>query len=213
MTNERNSADPSREGVVKPLVIAWDEFGLSTEDEAFDRQWSKATNARFNKLWVNVDPEIAQDVHKLLFDDYANRDLSRFGQILFRQAYLLERLLDHIENRPGERPDADIARCAVMFYAGLHFGRQEPDMWALYFPLRDAAKRAGQALFSIHEGDAGNASATESSRVAAQAWAGMDWLYAHQYLPRWRPDFATAPLIEPERFSADLIHDARDAND
>jgi hypothetical protein len=145
--------------------------------------------------------------------DIANRELSRYGQALFRQAYLLARLLHHIESRAKEPATAEIARCAVMFYAGVHFGRKQPDFWALYLPLRDATRRAKPALFAAKGVDAPSAPPTDAAQFAATAWFGMDWLYGHQYLPTWRPDFSASALTEPELFSSDLIYGARDLED
>jgi len=199
--------------VVEPLYLAWDALGLTTTNAAFERRWAGPTNDAFGKLWLGIDTEIEKEVHKLLFVDIANRELSRYGQTLFRQAYLLARLVHHIERRTEEPANADIARCAVMFYAGIHFGREKPDFWALYLPLRDATRRTEPALFPAKGAAAPSAPPKDAAQFAAISWFGMDWLYGHQYLPRWRPNFSASALTEPDPFSSDLIYRARELQD
>ncbi|HDR9028344.1 TPA: hypothetical protein QDB14_002538 [Burkholderia vietnamiensis] len=208
------AAEPSLErDVVEPLHLAWDALGLTTTNAAFERRWAEPTNDAFGKLWRGIDREIEEEVHNLLFTDIAGRELSRYGQTLFRQAYLLARLLDHIENHASEPANAEIARCAVMFYAGVHFGREKPDFWALYLPLRDATRRDKPALFPTKGAVAPSAPPKEAAEFAAAAWFGMDRLYGQQYLPKWRPNLSASALTEPDPFPSDLIYGARDLND
>lgn len=205
---KRRTNQALEEDVIEPLIVAWIELGLSTTNKEFDRLWSEATNVTFNKLWINVDPEVAEEVHNLLYNDFQQRNLSRFGQVVFHHAYALVRLLDHIENAPLEPADAEIARCAMMFYAGVHFGRNQIDFWTLYLQLRDAVRRAKPALFSVENIDAPNTPSAEATELAAQAWDCMDKLYGTYYLPRWRPNLAASALSEPDKFSATLLLDA-----
>ena len=210
---KNKKADPREEDLFEPLIAAWDELGLSTTDQAFDRQWSQPTNEAFNKLWVYADPLFAVEARERLYQDFQRRDLSRFGQLVFRQAYVCVRFLDHIENHADESASADVARCAVMFYAGLHFGKDEVEFWTLYHALSDAAVRVKSPAFPTHASDTPPTPATEADRVVAEAWTGIEWLYRNQYLPRWRPNFSASVAKEPAPFSADLIFAAKDLRD
>lgn len=211
MTDAANKSAYVREtDLYAPLNAAWAELGVSPMQNDFDRQWSQATNETFNKLWANADSEVAQDVQNLFYKDFGNRELSDYGQVLFRHAYLLVRLLDDIENYPDETisDGSDIAACSVMFYAGVHYGRREVDFWALYLQLRTAVQKAKPVLFEPPADDA-----TPAQRAAVTAWDRMDALYAHYYLPTWRPDFGASGFEEPEPFDDGLFKDAWEWSD
>ncbi|WP_149029677.1 hypothetical protein [Paraburkholderia fungorum] len=116
------------------------------------------------------------------FVNFADLELSRFGQAVFRHAYVLARLLDYIENRPYEPANAEIARCAVMFYAGVHFGRRQVGFWA---PDRSGMRPGGSSQpSSLSKAPTRQASpTTQPGQIAAKVWGNMDWSYTQQYLP------------------------------
>ncbi|WP_146153198.1 hypothetical protein [Paraburkholderia fungorum] len=183
-------------------------MALDVDSADFAQNWGSETIRRFNEAQSYGDSDNKREVRDRLYEDFEAQNLSLYGSLVLRHAYAFVRLVDHLENHANESAKADVARAAVIFYAGLTLAGDQSDFTVFYNMLRKVALRANSPLFPTSRRVDPSAFESAADRLVARVWVEMEWLYDYHFLPLWRPNFASTEAHDRKPLDMQMVVDA-----